>query len=135
MSILQGIKSQGKYVQHFVAEVNVWEQQLGVTETVITDWLPVQNKWSSLQSIFVGSADIHEQLPDDSKRFDQIDADFKALQGVSQDVPIVLTSCKKKKTEKSNSRLRHPSVSMPRKASPYLGVDAMTAHNAPKGLV
>ena len=54
-----GIKRQGKYVQHFIAEVNVCEQ----------------NKWPSLQSIFVGSTDIGEQLPDDSKRFAQIDAD------------------------------------------------------------
>ena len=54
---LQCIKGQVKYV-HFI-EVNVWEQ----------------NKWSALQSIFVGSADIGEQLPGDSKRFDQIDVD------------------------------------------------------------
>eukprot|EP01084_Bolivina_argentea_P009096 17033_1 len=93
MSILQGIKGQGKYVQHFITEVSKWEQQLGITETVITDWLLVQNKWSSLQSIFVGSADIREQLPEDSARFDQIDSDFKGLMKISKDTPHVLVSC------------------------------------------
>merc|ERR1719410_1951716 len=93
MSILQGIKGQGKYVQHFIEEVNKWEDSLGVTETVITDWLLVQNKWSSLQSIFVGSADIRQQLPEDSKRFDSIDSDFKQLQIVAVNETIVLTAC------------------------------------------
>jgi len=93
MSVLQGIKGQGKYVAHFIAEVNKWESELGVTETVITDWLMVQSKWSSLQSIFVGSADIRQQLPDDSKRFDTVDADFRGLMQVAQDTPIVLLAC------------------------------------------
>ena len=65
---------------------------IGSEMPVITDGVLV-HKWSSLQSVFVGSADIREQLPDDSNRFDQIDADFKALQGVSQGVLVVITSC------------------------------------------
>ena len=39
-------------------------------------WGDVQRKWQALESIFVGSADIRVQLPEDSKRFDAVNADF-----------------------------------------------------------
>ena len=44
---------------------------------VLNTWLDVQKKWQALESIFVGSADIRVQLPEDSKRFDAINADFQ----------------------------------------------------------
>ena len=39
-------------------------------------WKDVQRKWQALESIFVGSADIRVQLPEDSKRFDAVNADY-----------------------------------------------------------
>ena len=44
---------------------------------MITIWFEVQRTWSHLESIFIGSGDIRSQLPEDSKRFDGIDSDFK----------------------------------------------------------
>ena len=38
--------------------------------------LEVQRAWCSLESIFLGSEDIREQLPEDAKRFDGLDAQF-----------------------------------------------------------
>ena len=38
----------------------------------------MQRTWSHLESIFIGSDDIRNQLPEDSKRFDGIDTDVKA---------------------------------------------------------
>ena len=52
MSILQGIKGQGKYVQHFLESVNQWEVKLGITETVISDWLLVQVCFPSAKTCF-----------------------------------------------------------------------------------
>jgi dynein heavy chain, axonemal len=69
MAMLQGIAGQGRYVEHFIAEVERWQSDLGTTETVLHDWLEVQGKWSSLQSIFISSQDIRIQLPEDSNRF------------------------------------------------------------------
>lgn len=37
----------------------------------------MQRAWSHLESIFIGSDDIRSQLPEDSKRFDGVDVDFK----------------------------------------------------------
>ena len=42
-------------------------------------WFDVQRTWSHLESIFIGSEDIRKQLPLDSKRFDEIDTDFKKM--------------------------------------------------------
>lgn len=39
----------------------------------------MQRTWSHLESIFIGSEDIRNQLPEDSQRFDDIDKDFKEL--------------------------------------------------------
>lgn len=66
-----------KYIAHFLEEVSGWVKKLSTTDTVLTIWLEVQRTWSHLESIFIGSEDIRAQLPEDSKRFDEIDADFK----------------------------------------------------------
>lgn len=48
-----------------------------MSDSVISIWFEVQRTWSHLESIFIGSEDIRNQLPEDSKRFDGIDVDFK----------------------------------------------------------
>lgn len=78
--------SGGKYVQvrilmfYFVAYMNHkgnakfleivsnWQKKLGTVDVVLSTWLDVQKKWQALESIFIGSADIRVQLPEDSKR-------------------------------------------------------------------
>eukprot|EP01048_Picozoa_sp_COSAG05_P013037 COSAG05_NODE_1351_length_5113_cov_3.061827_1_plen_1457_part_00 len=72
-----------KYVagnQSFQDMVNGWQDKLGaVDQTIRTTWLEVQTKWVGLEPIFIGSADIRVQLPEDSKRFDGTDASWKEL--------------------------------------------------------
>jgi len=93
MVLLQGIQNQGRYVKFFAERVALWISNLGAVETVLRDWLEVQIKWSSLETIFLGSADIREQLPEDSKRFDTIDLDFKRLMVEAEQTPNVIQSC------------------------------------------
>lgn len=69
-----------KYVQlnpMFLDAVANWQKKLGTVDSVLATWNDVQKKWQALESIFVGSADIRVQLPDDSKRFDVINADYQ----------------------------------------------------------
>jgi dynein heavy chain len=72
-----------KYVagnQNFHDQVSLWQNKLGaVDQTVRTTWLEVQTKWVGLEPIFIGSADIRVQLPQDSKRFDGIDGTWKEM--------------------------------------------------------
>ena len=68
-----------KFIAHFLEEVSTWQKKLSTADQVISIWFEVQRTWSHLESIFIGSEDIRNQLPEDSKRFDGIDTDFKEL--------------------------------------------------------
>ena len=68
-----------KFVGYFLEEVSDWQKKLSTADSVITIWFEVQRTWSHLESIFIGSEDIRAQLPQHSKEFDSIDADFKVL--------------------------------------------------------
>ncbi|RXM32245.1 Dynein heavy chain 11, axonemal [Acipenser ruthenus] len=70
---------QSKYVEYFIEQVSSLQKKLTVADSVIFIWMEVQRTWSHLESIFIGSEDIRKQLPQDAKRFDGIDADFKEL--------------------------------------------------------
>ncbi len=77
---LQNLSGQ-KYVQSnpmFLETVSRWQNNMGKVSTVLETWQNVQKKWQNLESIFIGSADIRVQLPEDSKRFDAVNADFQA---------------------------------------------------------
>jgi len=93
MAILQGIKSQGKYAEFFSNEISVWERELGVVETVVSDWLTVQGKWSSLQSIFLAAEDIRTQLPEDAARFDGINTKWETMMNIAKDQVHVIECC------------------------------------------
>ena len=71
-----------KYIAHFLEEVSTWQKKLSTADQVITIWFEVQRTWSHLESIFIGSEDIRKQLPEDSKRFDGIDSDFKVINSI-----------------------------------------------------
>jgi dynein heavy chain len=72
-----------KYVagnSSFMDMVSLWQGKLGAVDTTVRNsWLEVQGKWTSLEPIFIGSADIRVQLPEDSKRFDGIDGTWKEM--------------------------------------------------------
>lgn len=61
----------------FGDSVAAWQKKLGTVDSVLNTWMDVQKKWQALESIFVGSADIRVQLPEDSKRFAAVNADYQ----------------------------------------------------------
>ncbi|XP_066237508.1 dynein axonemal heavy chain 17 isoform X2 [Saccopteryx leptura] len=84
-----------KYLSHFLKEVTSWQQKLSTADSVISIWFEVQRTWSHLESIFVGSEDIRAQLPEDSKSFDDIDMEFKALMEDAVKTPNVVEATNK----------------------------------------
>ncbi|CAF1217238.1 unnamed protein product [Didymodactylos carnosus] len=68
---------QSKYIAFFQNQVSSWQKKLSQGDQVIQILREVQKTWSHLESIFIGTEDIRKQLPEDSKRFDEIDRDFK----------------------------------------------------------
>jgi hypothetical protein len=70
-----------RFVGFFESAVASWKGRLGGVRATLDAWVEVQRSWCSLESIFLGSEDIREQLPEDAKRFDSIDASFKEQMG------------------------------------------------------
>ena len=62
-----------RFMGFFEAQITDWKGKLGTVRSVLEVLLDVQRSWCSLESIFLGSEDIREQLPEDAKRFDGID--------------------------------------------------------------
>ncbi|XP_037265188.1 dynein heavy chain 9, axonemal [Falco rusticolus] len=84
-----------KYIAFFLEEVSAWQRKLSAADSVISLWFEVQHTWSHLESIFIGSEDIRAQLPEDSKRFEGIDVDFKELAYETQKTPNVVEATNK----------------------------------------
>jgi len=82
-----------KYIKVFEEQVNTWLSKLGGVEAVCSAWQAVQDKWMQLESIFIGSEDIRAQLPEDSKRFDTIDEDWRAIMSESVGIPNAVEVC------------------------------------------
>jgi len=61
-----------RYVALFLDDLTNLQTKLTVVDSVITIWIEVQRTWAHLETIFIGSADIRAQLPQDSERFDGI---------------------------------------------------------------
>ncbi|XP_025202252.1 dynein beta chain, ciliary-like, partial [Melanaphis sacchari] len=68
-----------KFVGYFYNEVFNWQLKLNTADRVINLWLEVQRIWAYLEAIFIGSGDIRIQLPEDTKRFESLDKEFKSL--------------------------------------------------------
>lgn len=51
--------------------------------SVLQVWMVVQRKWMYLESIFIGG-DIRSQLPEEAKKFDNIDKVFKKVKNSVQ---------------------------------------------------
>lgn len=75
---LQNMMS-SKYIAHFLEDVTHWQNILSNADQVISGWMEVQRKWMYLESIFIGSEDIRNQLPQEAKRFEDVDKTFKFL--------------------------------------------------------
>ena len=68
-----------KFIGHFRQEISDWQRTLGTVDHVVSLWFDVQRTWSHLESIFVGSDDIRQQLPVDSERFDETNDRFLGM--------------------------------------------------------
>lgn len=75
---LQGLLG-SKYIAYFLIEIQDWQEKLSNADQVWTSFFEVQRKWMYLESIFIGSEDIRSQLPEESRRFDVVDRDFKVM--------------------------------------------------------
>lgn len=92
--------SASPFIGPFMATVQKWEKCLTLVSEIIEEWLATQRKWLYLEGIFIGG-DIREQLPDEAKKFDDIDKAFRRVNEICD----YISSCVDFRTFRSNHRL------------------------------
>ena len=65
--------------EEFKDSLQKWQKTLKTIDQVLVLWVKVQKNWMRLEPIFLASEDIRAQLPEDTKRFEKVDAEWKAL--------------------------------------------------------
>nr|XP_046467282.1 dynein axonemal heavy chain 10 [Neodiprion pinetum] len=68
--------SASQFIGPFLGMVQKWEKSMETISEVVEAWLDLQRKWLYLEGIFVGG-DIRLQLPEEARKFDDIDKAFR----------------------------------------------------------
>ncbi|XP_041853005.1 dynein heavy chain 10, axonemal [Melanotaenia boesemani] len=81
-----------RFVGPFLSAIQQLEKELSLISETIEVWLLVQRKWMYLESIFSGG-DIRLQLPEEAKKFDNINKTFKAIMKDTVRSPYIKQCC------------------------------------------
>jgi len=99
---MNGMAGQGKFIEFCKSLVDEWSTKLKGIEGALNVWQKVQANWCRLEPIFMQSDDIRSQLPEDAKRFEQMDTAWKELMmDASQSTGLVVDICCQEGREES----------------------------------
>jgi dynein heavy chain len=77
------------FVKPFEGRVKDWEEKLISMQEIIDEWLKCQAVWLYLEPIF-SSEDIMRQMPQEAKRFTQVDRLWRKVMAATEQKPNVL---------------------------------------------
>merc|ERR1719272_232386 len=96
------------YKGPFEARIADWERKLRLVQEVTSEWLGCQRNWMYLQPIF-DSEDINRQLPQEGKRFTNVDRQWRKTLDKVKATPLIITFCDNEELKeqwiKSNAEL------------------------------
>lgn len=70
-----GSMASNRYSAPFREDVTGWIAKLSTVSEIVEQWLMVQSMWMYMEAVFSGG-DIVKQLPQEAKRFQNIDKSF-----------------------------------------------------------
>ncbi|XP_077275021.1 dynein heavy chain at 36C [Temnothorax americanus] len=77
------------YIKPFEARIIKWEKTLHLLEDILDQWLKVQGTWMYLEPIFT-SPDIQQQMPEEGRKFAQVDKIWRDIMKNVHGEPHVL---------------------------------------------
>ncbi len=87
-----GSMATNRYSAPFREEVQGWIVKLSTVSEIVEQWLMVQNMWMYMEAVFSGG-DIVKQLPQEAKRFQNIDKNYMKIVTSALETLNVVNTC------------------------------------------
>ncbi|MEW5318622.1 MAG: hypothetical protein WDW38_009830 [Sanguina aurantia] len=87
-----GSMATNRYSAPFRDEVQGWIVKLSTVSEIVEQWLMVQSMWMYMEAVFSGG-DIVKQLPQEAKRFQNIDKNYMKIVTSALETLNVVTTC------------------------------------------